>query len=382
MYLLTTGLGCMEERGDNIMSEKSFSHRLSGRWKLLIVVVLAVAAIGAAIPFAMSDAGESRLDVVPLEQNDGDDVLSAHEKRVREFEEEQKAFDERAEALKKEHDARRKALQEALASQPKRKRVVRKIRRFQWESPAETRGRLWNVPEEESDEAVLTAFLRVCFAESSGRQQDCIGIWQVVKNNRWRTCDRAMIRRITECEEGEGETFLSALRRHQRHALGFIKARNKRATWIRNMTIDCENPPEGFPGKNEQEKMDRWDASYQNICSNIVSDGRYLLKGELPPPRPGNTAKWLKGWPITWGGRCESGKASCDDKMACSRGLARIPDTNTLNAFWCRPSAPGCSDDIDEICLKLGFPSLKENTDNPTEEVTKAESSEASDTQS
>ena len=372
------------ERRDSVMSETSFSRRLSGRWKLLIVVVLAVAAIGAAIPFAMSDADESRLDVAPLEQEGSDEVLSVHEKRVRQFEEEQRAFDERAEALKKEHDARRKALQEALASQPKRKRVVRKIRRFQWESPAETRGRLWNVPDEESDEAVLTAFLRVSFAEASGRQQDGIGIWQVVKNNRWRTCDRAMIRRITECEEGKGETFLSALRRHQRHALGFIKARNKRATWIRNMTIDCENPPEGFlPGESEQKRMDVWDASYQNICSNIVSDGRYLIKGELPPARPGNTAQWLKGWPITWGGRCESGKAACDDKMACSRGLSRIPETNTLNAFWCKPNSPGCSDDIDEICLKLGFPSLKQTAEEPTEAVSKTESSEeASDTQS
>jgi len=375
MYLLTTGWSCTE-KGDSVMSRTAFYHRFLEQWKLFAVVLSVIAAIGAAIPFAMSDTEES--GSANLEQENKNENISRYE----EFEKELKNFDERAAAIRKEQNEQRKALQENIESQPSKK-TVRRIRRFQWESPADTRGHLWNVPEEESEEAVLTAFLRVCFAEASGKQQDCIGIWQVVKNNRWRTCDRSMIRRISECEEGEGETFLSALRRHQRHALGLIKARNKRATWIRNMTIDCEDPPEGFPGKTEQEKMDVWDASYQNTCSNIVADGRYLLKGELPPARPGNTAQWLTGWPITWGGRCESGKGACDDKIACSRGLARIQETNTLNAFWCRPNAPGCSDDIDEICLKLGFPSLKESEEEPTEAVSKAESSEeVNDTQS
>lgn len=225
-------------------------------------------------------------------------------------------------------------------------RPQRKIRRFQWESPAETRGKLWNVPEEESEKATLTALLRVCIAEADGHPQDCVGIWQVVKNNRRRTCNRGMIRRITECVEGEGETFLSALRRHQRHVLGIIKARNKRAVWISKLTTECE-PPEGFPGT-----LDQWDARYQQRCSQVVADGRYLIKGELPPSRPGHHVKWLPGRPVTWGGRCETGKAACDDRIACARGLIRIQDSDTLNAFWRRPQHPG---EVEPICRQMGY---------------------------
>lgn len=240
-----------------------------------------------------------------------------------------------------------------VADPPPRKR--RRVRRFRWESPLETRGKIWNIPQEESDEATLTAFLRVCIAEADGNPQDCVGIWQVVKNNRRRSCDRGMIRRITECDD-DGETLLSSLRRHQRHVLGYIKARNKRALWISQLTLDCENPPEAFlPGQSESSRLSAWDARYQKRCSQAVRDGRYLLKGELPPSRPGARLKWLPGRPITWGGRCESGKAACDDRIACSRGLARIPDTDTLNAFWCRPGAAGCRTDPEPICQQLGY---------------------------
>jgi hypothetical protein len=258
--------------------------------------------------------------------------------------------DARWEKMEADSEAERQRLEELSESRPKKRRA-RRIRRFEWESPAETRGKLWNVPEEESEEATLTAFLRVCIAEADGRQQDCVGIWQVVKNNRRRSCDRGMIRRITECVEGEGETFLSALRRHQRHVLGYIKARNKRAVWISQMTLDCENPPEAFlPGESEAVRLNRWDAMYQKTCSHVISDGRHLIKGELPPARPGQTARWLPHRPLTWGGRCESGRGACDDRIACSRGLNRIPDTNTLNAFWCRPGRGGCPEGIDPVC--------------------------------
>lgn len=246
-------------------------------------------------------------------------------------------------------EAERQRLEGELAKRPKQR--SRKIRRFQWESPAETRGKLWNIPEEESEEATLEAFLRVCIAEADGNPQDCVGIWQVVKNNRRRTCDRGNIRRITECIEGEGETFLSALRRHQRHVLGYIKARNKRAVWISKMTLDCENPPdEFFAGLPEDARLNQWDSRYQKRCSHVVELGRYLIKGELPPPRPGQTLAWLPYRPITWGGRCESGKASCDDQIACARGLNRIPGTDTFNAFWCRPGQRGCPEGIDPVC--------------------------------
>lgn len=256
--------------------------------------------------------------------------------------------DERWAKMEADAERERQELEEALANRPPPKK--RRIRRFRWESPAETRGKLWNIPEEESEHATLEAFLRVCIAEADGNPQDCVGIWQVVKNNRRRSCDRGMIRRITECIEGEGETFLSALRRHQRHVLGYIKARNKRAVWIGRMTIDCENPPEGFPGSTEDERLTQWDARYQKRCSQTVELGRHLMKGELPPSRPGQRLSWLPYRPITWGGRCESGRASCDDQIACARGLNRIPETDTLNAFWCRPGKRGCPDGIDPIC--------------------------------
>lgn len=250
--------------------------------------------------------------------------------------------------LDAEAAVKRTALEEEIANAPPPVKH-RSVRRFQWESPVETRGKLWNVPEEESADALLTAFLRVCIAEADGNTQDCVGIWQVVKNNRRRTCDRGMIRRITECDD-DGETMLSALRRHQRHVLGFIKARNKRAIWIANLTPECEMPEGWTDGEN------RWDALYgSKVCPQVVADTRHLIAGELPPPRPGARVSWLPGRPVTWGGRCESSGGACDDRIACARGLARIPDTSTLNAFWCVPGRPGCRTDAEPICVQLGY---------------------------
>lgn len=238
---------------------------------------------------------------------------------------------------------RAEAAARAKAMKIKRARE-RQLRRFLWEDPADARGRVWNVPTAESDQATLTALLRICIAEADGREQDCVGIFQVLKNIRRRTCDRVYIRRITECEEGGGETLLSTMRRAQRHILGDMKLRNKRAGWIRQLETDCEPPPAWTHG------LDQWDAQYTKRCQQTVALARTLLKGELPPPVPGQRLHWLPGRPITWGGRCETGKASCDDRMACARGLARIPDTKTANAFWCRPGQPGCSPTIDPIC--------------------------------
>ena len=327
------------------------------RGLLMVVIMLMILTfIGAATPFLIR---EEKAQASVAEQFELDRLAreKAREQRRVEREEHLARLDqereEREEQWKKEREereAQRKAALAKLAKSPSPSPQKRRIRRFRWESPAETRGRLWNIPAEESEEATLTAFLRVCMAESGGHTQDCVGIWQVVKNTRSRSCDRQRIPRITECIEGEGETYLSALRRHQRHALGFIKARNKRAVWIRNLTTDCENPPKGFHGS-----LDQWDSFHQGRCSQIVSDGRYLIKGELPPPRPGHRVKWLKGYPLTWGGRCEKEGGACDDLIACERGLARIPDTGTLNAFWCRPGLRGCRPDPEPICIKLGY---------------------------
>lgn len=331
----------------------------SSRAKAVMVVVAAVialAALSVLIPWLTCEEeadASTRMDEY-IAQREARREKARQEREERRLELE-KRDRERAEMWAKidaEAEVRRAELEAEIAKAPPPKR--RRVRRFRWESPAETRGKLWNVPHEEGEEALLTAFLRVCIAEADGRTQDCVGIWQVVKNNRRRTCDRGMIRRITECDD-DGETMLSALRRHQRHVLGFIKARNKRAVWIANLTPDCEVPEGWEHGEN------RWDALYgSKVCPQVVADTRHLIKGELPPSRPGARVSWLPGRPITWGGRCESGRGACDDRLACARGLARIPDTDTLNAFWCRPGRPGCRTDAEPICAQLGYGHLVE----------------------
>jgi hypothetical protein len=339
------------------------SSKLRGA-AVLGAILVTVAAGASVTPFLVScedtaEAGQSpeaRREAM-LEQR----AKEASEFRARWAQDEQ-AREERWSRLEEESRLQREALETELAKSPPQKRV-RQVHRFLWESPAETRGKIWNVPVEESQEALLTALLRVCIAEADGQPEDCTGIWQVVKNNRRRSCDRGLIRRITECVDGEGETYMSALRRHQRHVLGMIKARNRRAVWISNLLPDCEMP-EGYP-----ESEDHWNSHYgSKVCPQAVADVRRLLAGKLPEERPGHRVRWLPGRPMTWGGRCESRGGACDDRIACGRGLARIPDTGTMNAFWCRPGTAGCPEDIDPICIQMGYPSLR-----VTETVTTAE---------
>jgi len=312
---------------------------------------LAAMAVGASVAFSLSSC-----DFAEAEERIGDPIETPapqYDDPDRYWDERDRARAERWERLEAEAEARVQTMEEEAAKAPPPKR--RRVRRFQWESPADARGRIWNVPDEESDEALLTALLRVCIAEADGRPQDCVGIWQTVSNIRRRTCDRDTphLQRITECDE-DGETMLSALRRSQRHALGMIKAHNRRAAWVRNLTTDCTRP-EGYPHSE-----DRWNSHYgTKVCPQTVADARRLIAGELPESRPGARVRWLPGRPITWGGRCESGKASCDDRIACARGLARIQNAGTLNAFWCRPGRRGCPDDIDPVCIEMGFPSLQ-----------------------
>ena len=232
-------------------------------------------------------------------------------------------------------------------------RRKRRVRRFRWGAPANERGQIWNVPQGESEQELLTALLRVCMSEADGEPQDCVGIWQVLKNIRRSSCSRGYVRRITECEEVGGETMLSVIRRAQPHILAVptYKLRNARAGWIRNLETDCEMPRGWRHGEN------RWDAQYgSKRCPYTVELARHLIKNELPPPRPGARLQWLPGRPITWGGRCESRKASCDDRIACARGLARITKgPETTNAFWCRPGASGCRRDAEPICAQMGY---------------------------
>lgn len=331
---------------------RSVSSKLRGAAALGAILV-AVAAGASVTPFLVSCADTAEAGTSTLEERRQERAAKrlreAAERRQR-WEERERERDERWAKADQEAEERRRALEAEMAKAPPPKKHVRRVRRFTWESPAETRGKIWNVPVEETADALLTALLRVCIAEADGDPQDCAGIWQVVKNNRRRSCDRGMIRRITECTDEGGETYLSALRRHQRHVLGYIKARNKRAVWIGNLTPDCEMP-EGWPyGEN------RWDAQYgSKTCPQTVADARSLIAGKLPESRPGARTTWLPGRPVTWGGRCETGKAACDDRIACERVLARIPDTGTHNAFWCRIGSARCRPDPEPICLALGY---------------------------
>jgi hypothetical protein len=267
--------------------------------------------------------------------------------------------DERRQRLVRETEAR-------LAKTPHRR-----VRRFAWMSPGASTGQRLALPLKETNADLLTAFTRICIAESDGHLQDCVGVWQVMKNIRRTRCHRGEVRRITECEELAGqdgvvklrETMISVMRRAQPHIMAMgqfkTKVRNRRAAWIRNLTTDCENPPANYPGRTKQARLDDWDFRYRKRCGYVVQLGEYLLKGKLPPDRPGVNLEWLPGRPIAWGGDCSSGKASCDDPIACVRGLARVKGgPNTENAFWCKPGR-GCSDDIDPICIEMGYASLK-----------------------
>lgn len=272
------------------------------------------------------------------------------------------ASEERSKLLARyeQEKALRAGLSEADEDERSRedRRPQRKIRRYQWESPAETRGKLWNVSEEESVDATREAFLRVCISEADGYLQDCVGIWQVIKNIRRSKCERGYVRRITECEEytrrdgspGLRETYLSVMRRASKSILGVVPPRSARSRWISELTLDCEPPP-SWPWTEAQ-----WDSQYgSKRCPRVVELSRYLIKNKLPPRRPGVDLQWLPGRPITWGGRCENKRGACDDRIACARGLARVEQDLTHNAFWCRPGRSGCREDAEPICVQLGY---------------------------
>jgi len=222
------------------------------------------------------------------------------------------------------------------------RRPARKVRRWVWESPAETRAAIWNIPEEHSVASAVTGLLRICISEADGQERDCIAIWQVLNNIRSSKCDRGRIRRITECD-AEGETLLSVMRRAQRVAMGVSPARSRRSQWISELTTSCDRP--ASYGRDQE----HWERQYRSTCESTVSLAQRLVGGE-------HVAPVIRGVrPITWGGRCEHDNGACDDPLACARGLARVPNTDTANAFWCRIGSRGCSSEIDPVCRQLGF---------------------------
>jgi len=240
--------------------------------------------------------------------------------------------------------AGRRELEEPARADPLPRRP-HPIRRWPWESPGETRARLWAIPAEETATATATALLRVCTSEADfDGDRDCVGIWEVVQNVRSRGCRREVLPRITECGS-DGETALSALRRLQRVVLGMVPPRSLRSRWIGELELDCRRPP-SFP-----EGEARWDARERPRCERLVELVRELASGE-------SARRVTRGaWAIAWGGRCEDAGGACDDPLACARGLARIPGTATRNAFWCRPGSQGCAEDLDPVCYQLGvFP--------------------------
>lgn len=229
---------------------------------------------------------------------------------------------------------------EELEELPPRPR--RRVRRWRWEAPSETRSRLWALPEEETVTATATGLLRVCTAEADfDGFSDCSAIWEVVQNVRSRRCARDVLPRITECD-GDGETELSALRRLQRVALGVVPPRSRRSQWIAELSLDCDRPP-SFGDR------DRWERRERPRCERLAELVLELVDGSSsrrPTTRPAIA--------IAWGGRCEDAGGACDDPLACARGLARIPETGTRNAFWCRPGSRGCAPSLDPICYDLG----------------------------
>jgi hypothetical protein len=364
-----------QSRGFNLVGT-TFVGRTIRLVALLGAVAIALVVIVGFVP----DPNNGRQVLEPAER----EVRAPRAEHARFVPETEEEYEARMEKISAEERAallarieREKALREELseADEDERsrenRRPRRRVRRYQWESPAETRGKLWNVSEEESVDATREAFLRVCISEADGYLQDCIGIWQVIKNIRRSKCERGYVRRITECEEytkrdgtpGLRETYLSVMRRASKSVLGVVPPRSARSRWISQLTLDCEPPP-AWPGTEAQ-----WDSQYgSKRCPRVVELSRYLIKNELPPRRPGVDLQWLPGRPITWGGRCENKRGACDDRIACSRGLARVQQDLTHNAFWCQPGRSGCREDAEPICVQLGYGHLVAQEDENEEE--------------
>ena len=316
---------------------------VSGKLKMLLVfgALLVTLAVGVtAVPF-LSEAEPAPAVPVEMDQRHEEGRREASER----FERTMREAEERHEArMRKSREEFREAAAKAKAT-PRPPKPVRRIRRYAWESPAETRARLWNVPVEETEHAVITALVRMCTSEQAGSEPDCIGIWQVLRNVRNRSCDRERIPRITECDD-RGETMLSVMRRINRYALGLVPAKTARQRWISELEVDCEMPP-SFPRGRQT-----WERFHVKACQDTVRLASQLVQGKR--------RQWLTpAHIIAWGGRCEDAGGACDDPIACARGLARVPGLGTANGFWCRPNSPGCADDIDPVCIEMGYRSFR-----------------------
>ena len=242
---------------------------------------------------------------------------------------------------------------------------------------APSRERIWDLLHLPQEDAEATALLRICASEIEwANERDCLGIFQVAQSVRSRHCDNSRFgssvresKRISQCRmesdeslvvvgptevvEGAEETFLSAFRRLSDRAIGAVPPRTRRGRWISSVMLDCEEPehwPESRP----------WEGRMRRRCEDAANLVRGLISGD-------RTRRLVNGAvPIAWGGRCEDhctdpsdpetcrASGACDDRLACRRRLARIPNTGTGNAFWCRVGSRGCSTEIDPVCHQFG----------------------------
>jgi hypothetical protein len=280
------------------------------------------------------------------------------DRREREREERWKRFEAESEQRRIE------AIAEMEKNQPKQ-RKRRRVRRWAWMSPPEKIAKTWNVPQGETREATITGVLRICTSEQEGSEEDCIGIYQVLTNIRSRSCNRDYFNLITECDD-DGETLLSVMRRASRYVVGAVPARYARQRWISEMTTSCDMP-RSYPAtvkrhcrRNLQEcAQGFWEKRHRHHCEATTKLVTGLVDGT-------DKRRITNARIIAWGGRCEEPRGACDDPVACSRGLARVPHIERMkarskggkrpaNAFWCRPGSASCLTKIDPLCAQMGF---------------------------
>lgn len=320
---------------------RSFSSR--GRGAVIICVSIVASVVAIAGLLIIVDEFDKKERPVLLEFRDFR-ALEKQERQAwdRNFEEaearqEQWEREYEARRLKQEQEVRRIA--EEMKKRPAPKR--REVRRWRWKSPAEIRAEIWQVPANEAREATETALLRICTSEMEGSENDCVGIWQVARNIRSRSCDRSYTDLITECDEN-GETHLSAMRRLSRYVVGAVPPKHRRHRWIANLELDCEMP-RLFPRDQQF-----WDRHHRRNCERMAKLVRGLVGG--------TRRQTITRAPIiAWGGRCEDPGGACDDPLACARGLARVPGLETGNAFWCKQGARRCRQDPEPVCVQLGY---------------------------
>jgi len=310
---------------------------------IIAVVITGIIVMGNVVSGYQSSEQRTRVAARRLER--ADRLEQQRQKRMEERRQSKELNRQHAERVAREdaeHERTREAFAKALALTPQPKRRPRK--RFIWESPADARARAWNVPDSDYEDAEATALLRIFINEADGEELDSHGIWQVLRTIRSGSCDRSSRRRITDCEQVQRgnklvwrETLLSAMKRMSRWVVvENLQPRNSRQVWTSKVTLDCSRPI-GFPGNEKQ-----WRFQYGTRCPRRAELAKNLVSGEESVDLVGGVRL------IAWGGRCRPGQA-CDNVHACRRGLAMV-ETDTHNAFWCRPGTRGCSDDIDPIC--------------------------------